>query len=193
MGTNIVSLNYATTVLTNAEGTTPKVYRMRTGERYYFNDITMDAVYTHDMVSFDEWSTSNSSSTQVMYTIDGQKVFLTADADWENQLFVARTFDSEYFKLTLYQAPHHGENIFNEITDHYESIGTLIYPNYHKGSNEGNGKIIQNEHLQSRATEIYSWGDGTKVFTFPYQTGDVESLPLMEWKYELAPNPKRGN
>ena len=33
------------------------------------------------------------------------------------------------------------------------------------------------------AEEGVVWGDGTKIFTFPYEVGTYKTVPLQEWKY----------
>ncbi len=177
--------------LKSTDGKGPNVYRTRMGDRLYFDDITVDVIYSQELIDHSQWKTWNSTSTVLMYTIEGQKVLITADTDWECQKMYMDIFDSTYFNLTVYQAPHHGKNVFNAFTNHCSHIQTVIYPTEVKGSNASEtnfaGRSVQNQYLQSRALEALSYGDGTKILTFPYTVGSAESLPEPEWIYNATP------
>lgn len=171
-------------------GSAPNVYRMRTGERYYFNDITMDVVYTLDLLNYKEWKTWNATSTVLMYTIEGQKVLMTADTDYECQKLMLDIYEDEYFDLTVYQTPHHGGNVYNEFSRHLK-VQTILYPSpdLNRSVNALLGRFRQNEFLKSLAKESMNWTDGGVVLTFPYEVGTYERLPLTEWTHhEELPN-----
>ena len=52
----------------------------------------------------------------------------------------------------------------------------------------------QNAYLKERVQEWIFWGDGTKVFTFPYAVGNYETVPNFEWKYHIGkPRPEQPN
>lgn len=169
-------------MMKSTKGDAPNVYRMRTGERYYFNDITMDVVYTLDLLNYEEWKTWNATSTVLMYTIEGQKVLMTADTDYECQRLMLDIYDDEYFDVTVYQTPHHGGNVYNEFSRHLK-VQTILYPSPDLGRNVGAllGRFRQNEFLKSLAKESMNWTDGGVVLTFPYEVGTYERLPLTEW------------
>ena len=168
------------------EGTETPVYRMRPGERYYFNDITMDIMFTPDMLPYAEWKTWNATSVVLMYTIEGQKVMIGADTDWECQKVMLEVFNDEYFDTAIYQAPHHGGNVYNEFSSHIKT-DTVLYP-----TNDGVrdtvktsmlGRWVQNTYLKSIADEALDWGNGGIVLTFPYEVGSYEVLPRTQWIY----------
>jgi len=168
------------------EGSETPVYRMRPGERYYFNDITMDIMFTPDMLPYAEWKTWNATSVVLMYTIEGQKVMIGADTDWECQKVMLEVFDDEYFDTAIYQAPHHGGNVYNEFSSHIKT-DTVLYP-----TNDGVrdtvktsmlGRWVQNTYLKSIADEALDWGNGGIVLTFPYEVGSYEVLPRTQWIY----------
>ena len=168
----------------NSEGKAPNVYRMRQGERYYFNDITMDVVYEQAILSHKDWKTWNATSTALMYTIEGQKVFLTADIDYECQMRILDIFPDEYFKLAVYQTPHHGGNVYNNFTFHL-TVGTVLYARYQLNAAVSGlqARWDQGNFLKERAEETLGWLEGGVRLTFPYTTGTYERLPLIEWKY----------
>ena len=170
-------------LLKNTEGKAPDVYRCRTGERYYFNDITIDVVYSHDLRPADKWNTFNGASTWLMNTIEGQKVLLTADGEWDNMQTIMGIYDSEYFDLTIYQTPHHGASVWDEFTDYLGKIRTVVVPSTSIKAVGAGTNHLQNEYLRNVADETYSFGEGTVVFEFPYSVGSAKTLPHTEWIY----------
>ena len=183
------SEGYARTVpklLKNSEGKAPNVYRCRTGERYYFNDITIDVVYSHDLRPASKWNTFNGASTWLMYTVEGQKVLCTADGEWDNMQTIMGIYDSAYFDLTIYQTPHHGASVWDEFTDYMEHIETAVVPSTSIKAVGAGVNHLQNEYLRSVVKEAYSYGDGAVVFEFPYTVGSAKTLPHKEWKYHTS-------
>lgn len=172
----------ASTVFKTSEGKEPQLYRMREGERYYFNDITMDVVYTQDMLTYKEWTTWNATSTVVMYTIEGQKVFITADTDYECQMVMLDVFPDSYFDLTVYQAPHHGGNIYDQFTRHIQ-VGTVLKPGlgYNGSASALLSRYAQQEYLLSQAEESLSYKEGGLILTFPYEAGTYKRIPPIDW------------
>ncbi len=178
------------------KGEQTKVYRMREGERYFFNDITMDVIYVPDLLPVNEWKTWNATSVVLMYTIEEQKIMITADTDWECQMYMLKMFDDEYLSdLTIYQAPHHGGNVYTETVSHIKTE-TVLYPSYivERPLNSLLGRRLQNEYLQKeRSKESLGWQEGGVRLTFPYHVGEYERLPLTDWKYtnEIANRMKK--
>lgn len=172
--------------LKNSEGNAPALYRPQTGQRYYFDDITVDVVFAQEQLTIDNYSGDyNDSSTWLMYTIEGQKFLLCGDAEFGSVKAVMHTYDSEYFNLDLYAVFHHGINVYDYFTD-YCTLKTILYPNYRCGSlhagNEWERKEA-NAHLISVAEEAIAWGKGTVVFSFPYEVGTARIMPATEWVY----------
>lgn len=169
----------------STDGTPPKMIRLRIGEKYYFNDIRIDVIFTADILPYTEWKTWNASSVVLMYTIEEQKMMLGADMDWECQKILLETFDDEYFDMKIYQAPHHGGNIYNEFSSHIKT-DTILYPTYDV---ERNSKLtllsrfVQNEYLKGIADEALGWRHGGIFLTFPYEVGTYQVLPLIDWIY----------
>lgn len=182
-----VLIKTASDYLKTSDGTTPKVYRPRVGERYYFNDFTIEMVYSPELLPASEWHTWNAGCFVQMYCIEGQKVLITGDTEFGNQEIYMSMFDSEYFNLDIYQAPHHGINVHNEFTNYCSAVRTVLYPTWRLGSGSSEeselGRVVQNLYLREKAQEAYSFSDGTKIFTFPYSVGSVEILPSREWIY----------
>lgn len=171
--------------LKNSKGQTPKMYTPLTGQRYYFSDVTVDVVFSQELLPVANYSgaTLNTTSTWLMYTIEGQKVLIPGDGCYANAQAIMHAYEQDYFNLDMFVVAHHGINVYDYFTD-YLNFKTAIYPVYRIGSlkHEGSSaREAQNEHIVSRAKEVVSWGDGTKIFTFPYKVGDVVSLPMIDW------------
>ena len=175
-------LNSVAAMKTSA-GDTPPIYRMREGERYYFNDITMDVVFEQSVLNYKAWHTSNAESTTLMYTVEGQKVYIPADTDYECQLKTLEIFDDSYFDLAIYVTPHHGGNVYNRITDHlrYKTVLNSA-ASFSEIANGLLARLAQQEYLISKSEEHLSWGDGGLVFAFPYSVGQYERLPKVDWE-----------
>lgn len=182
--------------LKTSDGDHPKLYKPRVGERYYFNDISIEMVYTAELLEPSEWKTWNAGSFVQMFYIEGQKLLITGDTEFECQEIIMKTFDRSYFNLDFYQAPHHGLNVHNEFSNYFSEIKTVIYPSVrlNSASSEDSylGRRVQNAYLKSIAQEAYSFWDGTKIFTFPYTVGSAECLPertAEQWIYNNSEKP----
>lgn len=179
-----VMMNYK--MLRSTKGTAPNLYRPQTGQRYYFNDITVDILFTQEqLTAANHFGDLNDSSTWQMYTIEGQKFLLAGDAADGSTKAVMESYDSEYFNLDMFAVFHHGINVYGYFTD-YCTTKTVLYTNYKIGSMYTQGvhaREVENEHLVKSAKEVLAWGDGTKVMTFPYEIGTAKTMPRIDWKY----------
>jgi hypothetical protein len=173
--------------LTTQDGKRPGIYTPQTGQRYYFNDITIEIAFSEDAYNAANMSSDlNDTSTWCMYNIEGQKFLEAGDADTGSVAAVMRTYDSEYFDLDMFSVFHHGINVWNDFTD-FISVETVIYTNYRVGSlwcTTSNAREKENAYLVASAKEAYGYGEGTVVFTFPYAVGTAEILQPTEWVYD---------
>lgn len=165
-----------TAVFLGAEFYCPQI-----GQRYYFCDITMDVVFSQELVPFEDYRGDiNNASTVCMFNIEGQKVFLSGDIQEEGLLDITEIYSRDYLKLDMFTLNHHGFDISNTFTD-YSSIKTLLITR--EDEITPNRTRREMRHLLENVQEFYHYGEGTKVFTFPYQIGSAETLPLMERIY----------
>lgn len=95
---------------------------------------------------------------------------------------VKSSYEQEYFNFDIMATFHHGQNVYDCYVDYF-NYKTVLYTTFVVGSQTAKCRREENERLQARAIECMSWGDGTKILTFPYQIGSAESLPLREWIY----------
>jgi len=159
---DVVLMRAAAECLCNTNGESPKIYRPQTGQRYYFNDITIDIVLGQEQLPFEEYSGDfNDSSTWCMVTIDGQKCLFGGDGDKGGMRFIMDTYDKEYMTVDFFTLLHHGHNTRDFFTD-FCTVRTVLVtargelPAY---------RVQMNQHLKDVSKEWITWEDGTKVFT----------------------------
>lgn len=171
-------------MLRTTEGDSPKIYHLQSGQRYYFNDITMDVLHTQEQIIRENYyGNLNDASVWLMYNIDGDNFLLAGDAERGSTDVVMNTFASEYFDLKVFTVFHHAINMWNDFTD-YLSYDVALYPNYRVASKDGNDKgIAANlaKYINDNAKEGFAWGKGTAVLTFPYELGTGEFKPGLDW------------
>ena len=191
---NVKSFLMASKVFRTTKMETTPMYRTHTGERYYFNDISVEIVFSQEIFQVENTYAKvfNDTSTWMMLHIDGQKVLMPGDADALSQASVANIYSKEYLTVDILQAFHHGYNVYNLVSDRF-GFTTVIYPfftdefeNWRTEIKEGNKLVKEN------ATEYFSLADGTKVLTFPYVVGSVQSEPLQTWSHHPGRTPSEG-
>jgi len=184
---SVENVKYGTMACKTSEGKVTPIYRPQTGQRYYFNDITIDILHTQEQLLLEEYENGfNDSSTWLLFTIDGQTFLDAGDASEGAINVVKRSYNQEYFDLDMISVFHHGQNVYESYVNYF-NYKTAIYPTFVEGSQTADHKVEENATLRKNAVECFSWGDGTKVLTFPYKLGTAKSLPMREWTY----NPDR--
>ena len=179
-GFQIGRIKQVLTLLKTSQGTPTPMFRPQTGQRYYFNDITMDILITQEQVPFETYTTDlNTSSTVCLFTIEGQKCFFSGDIHEEGLNFIRTNYSREYLDLDLFTLNHHGFNTSVSFTD-YITVKTLLLTVQDQLPVR---KIRQTKYFISKVQETMNWGDGTKILTFPYEMGSYETLPCNEWIY----------
>ncbi len=176
----IGKMKQAIRLLKTSQGKQTPTYRPQTGQRYYFNDITMDILLTQEQVPFEKYKSDlNTSSTVCMFTIEGQKCFFSGDIHKEGLDFIRTNYSQEYLTLDIFTLNHHGFNTSVSFTD-YITVKTLLLTLQNQLPVR---KIRQTKYFISKVEEALNWGDGTKILTFPYEVGSYKTLPCNEWIY----------
>ena len=93
--------------------------------------------------------------------------------------FVKDAYSREYLELDIFTLNHHGFNTWNEFTD-YATIKTALFT---VQKDTPVRRTRENDYLRQKAEEWFVWGDGTKIMTFPYKTGEYQCLSQQEWIY----------
>lgn len=173
--------------LKTAAGETTPVYRVHAGERYYFCDISVDVLYTQEQFRQDRYvSNLNTSSTWLMYNIEGQKFLLCGDTELVNMRDCARIYDKNYWNVDIMNVHHHGLNLYTDDLGYFKAK-TMLYSTWGTYSIYWRPKVtleqnltIQREHCE----EYMSYMDGGKRLTFPYEVGTAEDLT--PWYQEMS-------
>ena len=180
-------------VMHSTDGGHPGIYELSVGDRYYFNDFNVEVVCSAEVLAdYTTWGDQNGTSTWLMYNIEGQKVLISADGNFEDQQAVMAIYDRSYLNLTMFSTPHHGYDMFDQFTDYLDSLQTLLYTNPLKwlaGSGIESGSSTHTpmlEHINEISQESYAFGEGTVVYEFPYEVGTATVLPEREWIYNVT-------
>lgn len=183
-------IKWVTRRLKNRNGEKTKMYRPQTGQRYYFDDITIDILLAQEQVPFGDFRKDlNTSSTVCLLTIEEQRCFFSGDLQEDGFDFLFKIYPKEFFEVDFFTLNHHGLNTSQEIAEEINAKTILLTVR--------DVVPIRNlrniKYLASKANESLVWGDGTKIFTFPYEAGTFEQLPQKTWVYnegeERAPQP----
>lgn len=173
-------LKMAANLFRTSNGEQTKLYRPQTGQRYYFSDITMDILYSQEQIEVEDYTNLNEASTVCLFTIEGQKCFLSGDVHENGLEFLVENYTREFLDLDFFTLNHHGYNTSQEFVE-YATIRTALITNTGQLPAQ---RIRETKYLMSRAQEAPNWNDGTMIFTFPYTPGSYVRLPKNEWKYD---------
>jgi beta-lactamase superfamily II metal-dependent hydrolase len=177
----IPKMKWATKWLIREDGEYCEFYRPQTGQRYYFNDLTIDVLLCQEQVPVEDYHGDlNTSSTVTVITVEGQKLFFSGDIHQEGLRFIIRNYTKEYLTLDFFTLNHHGFNTCNEFTD-YATVKVGLLTLQHTLPIR---MIRETKRMIAKMEETMMWGEGTKVLTFPYELGTVETMPKTEWKYD---------
>ena len=176
----IGKMKMAQKLLKTSQGLPTPMYRPQIGQRYYFNDITMDILFTQEQVPFEEYKRDlNASSMVCLFTVEGQKCFFPGDIHEEGLEFIMANYSREYLNLDVFTLNHHGFNTSVAFAD-YITVKTLLLTLQEQLPVR---KIRKTKYFISKVQETMTWGDGTKVLTFPYEVGSYDTMPCNEWIY----------
>lgn len=165
--------------LQTTKGTAVPLYRPHTGERYYFNDISVDIIMSQEQLVSEKASGDiNDCSTWCLFNIEGQKALLGGDGDVGGMDFIMEAYPGSFLDCEVFTALHHCHNTTNEFTDFFKKRTILVPcktpPQMHPA---------ENEHLRLSGEEWFLSGEGTRVLTFPYTVGTSVCKEHSEWKY----------
>ena len=176
-------------LLRSTEGKAPNVYRPQTGQRYYFCDITVDILLAQEQIPFaeqcglgypdDAGGDANALTTWLMYTIEGQKFLFNGDTEIDQMVLANHIYGEDYFNVDIMSVPHHGHNVYGGYLG-FNEVKTLLYTNPTAEDEAwGDLAIKANLEWQKEAVEFMTYGDGTKVLTFPYEIGTAQTIQTL--------------
>jgi len=175
---------------TTSAGMPTPIYRPQAGQRYYFNDITVDILHSQEQIETTSIAEANprvnETSTWLLYTIDGQTFLHAGDAGEGSVEVVKNSYNQSYLDFDVMATFHHGQNVYTSYIDYF-AYKTVLYTTFVTDSQTANLRTQENNTMKANAVknggEYMSWGDGTKILTFPYEVGAANSLGLREWTY----------
>ena len=119
-------LKYGMSSLKTQEGKRTQLYRIQTGQRYYFNDITIDIPFTQEQLVPEAYLADiNEASTWCMANIEDQRVLFTGDADKGAMKNVMKLYSSEYLSVDVQTSFHHSSNTWDVYTE-YAPVETIL-------------------------------------------------------------------
>ena len=156
-------------LLKTEDGKPTPLYRPQTGQRYYFNDTTIDILLAQEQLAFDGSdgvrSNLNSSSTVCLFTSENQTCLLSGDLQEEGFDILFANYDATMFNtLDFFALNHHG---FNTSATIARNITAKTILKTVKDVTPVRCKTAI-ETLCNKAVESVAWGTGTVKFTFPY-------------------------
>lgn len=186
--TDTMMIQTLPTMAKASDGGYTKMYRPQTGQKYYFCDVVIDIMHTQENLVTQDYANLdlNDSSTWTMFCMDGQKFLHAGDADKGSMRVVMKNFKSEYFDLDVYASFHHNINNWMPFLEYCDIQTILFTSSGTESQSEAVGEINSvgaNAYLKEIARDYYSWEDGGKMLTFPYEIGSVRNLPKQTWKY----------
>ena len=181
---------YTANLLKTTKGEAPKIYRLQTGQRYYFSDISFDVLLAQEQIDYRTYSGGfNDTSTWVQYNIEGQTVNLGGDAHITCMKFLMNVYDKELLDFDVFFSLHHGSNTWDPFTNHC-TFKTVLHPS---GTRHAQAETLlpASYRLDQKALanggDVYYHGQGTTILTFPYVVGSAKCLgPQAEWIYHIG-------
>lgn len=104
-------------------GKVPEIYRYEAGQRYYFGSITMDVLFTQDLLSVqplsDVINEFNDTSTWLRFEIEGKSILIAGDAEATSIKKMREIHGAgSYLQPDVFVAFHHGINTYEPAADH---------------------------------------------------------------------------
>ena len=176
-------------VLNTTQGAHPKVYRPHTGQKYYFDGVSMDIVLTQEHIDIanTEEQDFNETSTWCMFNIERgtetEKVLIGADGGEIGMTFVQGAYTTGYLAVDVFAALHHGSNTNSTFKKYCTVDKVVLYAHtadpiatgsiwdYFKESYQNNKSLIDSvttgvEDQNGTTHKYFYYGQGTVVLTF---------------------------
>ena len=115
------------------DGEQADIYRMQTGQRYYFNGLVMDVIQAQEQIPYSKYGKFNASSSEpdfntvstvtLFTTSNNQKILIGGDANYANMQYIMDAYgiENDYTKsallknINVFVAFHHGKNMSMNI------------------------------------------------------------------------------
>ena len=135
---DVDKLYYGMTLFTKDNGEQSDIYRMHTGQRYFFHGLTMDVIQAQEQIPYNSYANRsagiktpdfNTTSTVTLFTTtNNQKIFIGADANYVNMQYIMDSYGENPTTLSnidVFVAMHHGKNTSMRLDNQYDREGQL--------------------------------------------------------------------
>ena len=153
-----------------AEWFNAECYRPQIGQRYYFNDITVDVLMAQEQLPMEHsCGEFNDSTTWLVYNIEGQKCLLSGSGNKGGMSYIMDVYPQKHMCFDMLSVPGRGWNTKDYFTDYCKVKTALLcredVPEHKKRAND---------YLKEHVKEWISLDGESKVLTFPYNKEKYE-------------------
>jgi len=176
-------------LLKTTKGEQTKIYRYQTGQRFYFDGVTMDVVLAQEQIPLSAYSKFteedsnstlpelhgkfNTTSTGLMFTIDdgtagGKKVYIGGDQTKVNMDWIRESYDAALFNdVNVFVTLNRGTNGDAEFATWCatKADGTHAF-DYLLSSEQRAAMNTQSDCFRGEGTRVYTYNTGTVTLTF---------------------------
>ena len=175
-----------TGVLKTTDGGHPEIYRMQTGQRYFFCDVSMEVLLTQEQIDPSTYTNEfNDTSTWVQFYLDGQNVSIPGDSSRVNMQWLMDVYEKDFLDFDVFVTPHHDENTWTTFNN-YCKYKTVLHANLGYPSDRLTASLALDAKAVAAGGEWMSNTEGTVVMSFPYTVGSYKRLPKTDWIYHVG-------
>ncbi len=152
------------------------VYKLHSGMRFYIRELMFDVLYTHEDTYPSVIEDFNDSSTVLMMTARGSKVFIPGDAAVFASGVLEKRF-SNALKCDVVQIAHHGHTGLTENCYSLLNADTAIFPVTRVMFEQDIKHHAADRKAVELASRYFITSDGTVCVPLPYNGDSVYALP----------------
>lgn len=152
------------------------VYKLHAGMRFYVRELAFDVLYTHEDTYPAVIDDFNDSSSVLMMTACGSKVFIPGDA----AVFASGVLENRFgeaLKCDVVQIAHHGHTGLSEHCYGLLAADTAIFPVTRVMFEQDIKRHAADRKAVELASRYYITSDGTVCVPLPYDKDAVYALP----------------
>lgn len=158
------------------DGYPAPVYKLHSGMRFYVRELAFDVLYTHEDSYPAIIEDFNDSSTVLMMTAHGSKVFIPGDA----AVYASEVLEKRYgtsLKCDVVQIAHHGHTGLSEHCYELLAADTAIFPVTRVMFEQDIKRHAADRKAIELASRYFITSDGTVCVPLPYEKDAVYTLP----------------
>ena len=151
-------------------------YTLHSGQVFYIGNIKIDVLCTHEDVYPLSMEDFNDTSTAIMLTVEGSKIFIPGDCSRKSSAVLETRWDKN-IECDVLQVAHHGHTGLT-LNLYEKTKGKIaLFANTRIKHDEEYPRRIENRRIISQANEYYVSSEGSVEIPLPYRQGFVRVLP----------------